>query len=242
MDLLSAHCHNSEKLEGGKLIEGVATSLNLTSLTELAGLINEVTVEVEVMDSINKKLNPKSKLATENRTRQEAMRYFYEGVEALSCHPVAAKKEIGEKMLYVLDTYHCKQIYRASFAGTTTSIEGVIDIFQTEEYQNLLTEAGDLGLYFAEVVSANNEFRAKRNAYEKSKATKHSGFNLSEQGDKLSFIVNKKLIAFLNYKIIAEPDLYRAAYEMIDEIIKDINENVKRRRTLRENSELESDS
>ena len=231
----------NEVEEGAVLVTGIPSKYDLTEYPELAGIFSEVDVKKAKLQKISTKYIPQSVLAEYNEARQIAVRDLYEYVEGLSRHPDPVKREKGLKILGALDSVDCKLVLHRSMADTTHIASSLINTLNSSEFSVIVTETGDLSLYLANVETKNQSFESKRSIYEHQKAEKYVEENLSECKDELLHVMNKKLIAFLNYKIEAEPDLYSKLYAEVENIVTTVNENERRRKTMRDNKPDDKD-
>lgn len=239
MKKISYNCHVDESKEGARLISLIPSKVNVTSYAELLGILGEVDTSLITMEQSSLKYIPPSVLKEENDARQIALRDLYEFTEGMSRHPNEISRANGVKVLNALNSLSCKQVLYKSMATTSHVANGVLDILNSDDFAEIVTEGSDIKAFLDNVSVKNEAFNAKRQEYEHRKAIKYDAPTLSEGRNAILDIINKKLVPYSNYKMEADPEGFSAFYTELETIITTINENVKRRKTIREKEENE---
>lgn len=147
-------------------------------------------------------------------------------------------RNAAEKVEKILDNYGLAMLDE-SYASETTLLKSLLEDLSKANLQDTVAAVPGLTATIAQLQEAQDSFSALSDAYEKDKSVEGKQDNASTIRKEVIQLINQKLIFYLKGMWAVDEETYGALGRNIAQIIKDNNENVKKRANKKEEEQEE---
>ena len=209
---------------------GAFKNTELSGDAYLTGIMTGLEAEVARLTAAIKRMKIESQLEELDEFRDDKVRALFFLVMGLSHHPDAAIKAAASKVLTVLNHYGLS-ILNESYAIESSLVNSMLGDLSQASQQEAIALCSGCAELIAEVQTAQDDFEAKRIAYEEGQGQETTLENATALKRQVVTLVNQKLVLHLRAMEQAQPDAYGPYARTVAQIIANNNEIVKRRRS-----------